>query len=74
MTAIHGKDLIEISLGSDDGLRKGHTVEVFRGSSYLGRARIVKTGPSQAVAEMLKEYQKGFIQKGDRVATRLDVS
>ena len=32
--------LVEISLGSDDGLERGHTLEVFRGSRYLGRIEV----------------------------------
>ena len=71
VTAVGGKDLIEISLGSDDGLRAGHTLDVFRNNSYLGRVKIVRTEPDKAVAEILGAYRKGIIRKGDRVATKL---
>ena len=65
------KDLIEISIGSDDGLRKGHRLEVFRNNAYLGRIVVVETAPDQAVGRILPEYRKGIIRKGDRVATKL---
>jgi len=71
VTAVGETDLIEISIGSDDGLREGHTLEVFRQSSYLGRVVIQSTEPDRAVARILKDYRKGIIKKGDRVATKL---
>jgi hypothetical protein len=74
VTAVRQDNLIEISIGSDDGIRAGHTVEVFRGRTYLGRAEIVKTSPDRAVGKILVEYRKGVVQKGDQVATRFKVS
>lgn len=62
---------IEISLGSDDGLKAGHHIEVYRDNVYLGRAKIKRTAPDRAVAEVLLEFRKGVIRKGDRVATKL---
>lgn len=74
VTAVRQDNLIEVSIGSDDGIREGHTVEIFRGRTYLGRAEIVKTSPDRAVGKILVEYRKGVVQKGDRVATRFKVS
>jgi septal ring factor EnvC (AmiA/AmiB activator) len=71
VTGVSQKDLIEISIGSDDGIKEGHQLEVFRKSTYLGRVVIRKTGPDRAVAEIIKEYRRGIIRKGDRVATKL---
>lgn len=69
--AVTKKDLIEISLGSDDGLKTGHQMEVFRGATYLGRVIIVETEGNRAVARVIPEYSKGLIRKDDRVTTRL---
>ncbi|HMO83750.1 MAG TPA: hypothetical protein PKC18_02395 [Lacipirellulaceae bacterium] len=66
-----GGQLIEISIGYDDGLRPGQTVEVFRGERFLGRAEVLKADPDRAVARILREYQQGLIQQGDDVATKL---
>lgn len=71
VTQVGDRDLIEISIGSDDGLRRGHHLDVFRKNVYLGRIVIIDTEPDKAVGEILKEYRKGFIKKGDRVATKL---
>jgi len=71
VTAVSDKDLIEISLGSDDGIRKYHLMEVYRQNSYVGRVEIVMVKPDKAVAKILPDFRRGIIKKGDRVATKL---
>lgn len=71
VTAVSQRDLVEISIGSDDGLKKGHTLDVYRRNEYLGRIVIRRTAPDRAVAEIMKEFKRGVIKKGDRVATKL---
>lgn len=66
--------LIEVTIGADDGLRAGDTVEVFRGTKYLGRAEIIRTEPDRAVGKLDRRFLQGTIQEGDRVATRLKLS
>lgn len=68
-----GAQLIEITIGADDGVRPGQTVEVFRGDRYLGRIEILKSDPDRAVGRVLREFQQGQIQEGDDVATKLRV-
>ena len=62
-----------MTIGADDGLKQGNTVEVYRGDKYLGRIEIVKTSPDRAVGRVDRRFQTGVIQEGDRVATRLKV-
>ena len=71
-------ELVEISLGSDDGLSKGHEMVVYRSAAenggkakYLGKIRIVFTTPDKAVGTVLEKSKSGIIQKGDNVTTRL---
>lgn len=64
-------DLLEISLGTDDGIRIGHTIDVYREGKYLGRAEIKKTESNRAVAAVDPKIHLGPIQKGDRVTTRI---
>ena len=68
--AVSDKDLIEISLGSDDGLKEGHTLDVYRGNTYLGRVVIRRTAPDRAVGQIMRELQRGQIRKGDHVTTK----
>lgn len=64
-------DMVEISIGHDDGLKEGHTLDVYRGSTYLGRIVIRKTQPDRAVGQVVKELKRGQIKKGDHVTTKL---
>ena len=71
VVAVGEKNLIEVSLGSDDGLRVGHKVDVFRDNNYLGSAVVLKTEPDRAVAQVDDKSQRGLIKVRDRVATKL---
>jgi len=68
---VSDKDLIEISIGRDDGLKQGHSLEVYRDNTYLGRITIIRTAPDRAVGQIIKELQRGQIKRGDRVSTKL---
>ena len=64
--------LVEVSIGYDDGLRKGHFLEVTRKGRYVGKLRVRTTEPNRAVAEILKDYSEGLILEGDRVDTTFE--
>jgi multidrug efflux pump subunit AcrA (membrane-fusion protein) len=64
------KNLIVISIGADDGLKIGHELDVYNGSSYLGRIKIRRTMPDRAVGEPMRNLQSGQMKRGDRVTTR----
>ncbi|MBI5758744.1 MAG: hypothetical protein HZA46_09515 [Planctomycetales bacterium] len=64
-------ELVEISIGSDDGLTKGHQLDVVRGAKYLGKIRVVETWPDKAVCEVVVKNKNGIIQRGDNVTTKL---
>jgi len=64
--------LVTISRGSDDGLVKGNTLEVFRLSpaKYLGTIRLIQVAPHEAVGQFVKQ-PLGQVQQGDRVASKI---
>ncbi len=68
--------LVTITIGSDAGLAKGNTLEVFRlagvtsQSKYLGTIRILTVTPSEAVGELVNR-PSAPLQKGDIVASRI---
>jgi len=64
------KNLVEISIGSDDGIQIGNKLDVYRNNAYLGKVVVLKTAPDRAVAEIIPEFRRGTIRKGDRVATK----
>lgn len=69
--AVSDKDLVEVSIGLDDGLREGHKLEAFRGNQYLGRLNVRKVTANRAVAEIDPKLKQGPIKTGDRVATNI---
>ena len=62
---------IQVSLGSDDGLQVGHTLEVYRSGQYVGRAVVRSVKSDRAIAELVREYSRGIVQRGDKVTTKL---
>ncbi|MCE5303788.1 MAG: hypothetical protein LLF97_11875 [Planctomycetaceae bacterium] len=76
ITATPGGGLVEISIGSDDGLLKGHRLEVYRSSggqsTYVGRIEVVKTAPEKSVCRIDPKFQNSNMLKGDRVASKID--
>jgi hypothetical protein len=66
-----GGQLVELTIGADDGLKAGNTLEVSRGAKYLGRVEIIQTSPDKSVGRVDRRFQQGQIQEGDRVATRI---
>ena len=67
--------LVSISVGADQGLRRGHALDAYRvagtSASYLGRVEVVEAQRDQAVCKVLPNFQRGVIQEGDRVSSQL---
>lgn len=66
--------LVTITIGSDDGLSKDQTLEVFRlepKPMYLGVIKIIELKPNQAVGRLVRAAGKEPVQPKDRVAARL---
>ncbi len=76
VTSVAGAGLIEISIGSDMGLRKGHTLEVYRTSggqsTYVGRVEVVSVEPSKAVCKIDTKFQNSQVQVNDRVRSKFE--
>lgn len=70
----NGAELIEISLGSDAGLAKGHELFVYRSDGkgkYLGKIRLDYVDYKTAVGVVIQSTKNGQIQVGDDVTTKL---
>lgn len=70
VTAV-SSNLVEVSIGRDDGVREGDDLDVYRGAQYIGRINITRSEDDRAIGEILTSHIKGFILKGDRVDSRL---
>ncbi len=73
VTATQENSLVEISLGSDAGLKPGHQLSVHRAkgaqTGVLGQIMVVKTAPERAVCRADPDLLSGAVEKGDRVTT-----
>jgi hypothetical protein len=73
------KGLVTITIGSDDGLQRNHTLEVYRMTptpQYLGMIRIVETEHHQAIGRLMPSSvagARGQLREGDIVASSLGV-
>ncbi len=61
-----------VKLGSDDGVRKGHQFDVYRGNRYIGRAEVVKTRQDIVIFKVLEGLMQSPIQEGDYVTSELE--
>ena len=68
--AINSNKQVVVSVGRDDGLRVGHTLEVSRPGQYLGQIEIKRIEDDKAIGQIT--ISKGFIQKGDKVGARIN--
>jgi len=64
-------DSVEVTLGGDDGVQMGHFLEVYRNDQYIGRVQVISVRSDRSVGRVIREFKRGDIQPGDRVATRL---
>ena len=63
-------DFIAVSLGTDDGLRVGHSLDVYRADRYVGRATVTRTENDISAARLLPEYERALVREGDYVTTK----
>jgi len=72
------KGSVEINLGSDDGLIRGHELTVYRvdrratpgATEYIGRIRVLATDPDEAVGKVIELLEGKRVKEGDTVTAR----
>lgn len=64
---------LTLSIGSDAGLTRGNTLEVYRldPPTYLGTVQILEVRPDKAVAKPISAKGRNQIKVGDRVASTI---
>jgi hypothetical protein len=65
------KDVFAVSLGLDDGLRAGHTIDVVRNGRHIGTATVVDSKANNATARFVTGMRNAMPQVGDEVTTVL---
>jgi uncharacterized protein YlxW (UPF0749 family) len=64
-----GKTLIEMPLGTRDGIQVGTKVFVYRATGYVGDATVTRVTPDQSVATIDSTKPGETVQMGDLVST-----
>jgi len=65
--------IVEVSVGKDDGLTQGQTLEVFRPDAgvFVGRLNVEKVYDERAICRINRQMTPNPIRSGDHVATRI---
>lgn len=63
------KELVEISVGSDDGIVTDNILDVRRDGKLIGQIKVLTTLPDSAISEVVEQTRRGTIQSGDDVST-----
>lgn len=71
VSRIRDAENIVVSLGKDDGIREGHTMDIFRGDRFIGKAVVVKSEHDRSILRVAPEYRQATVREGDHVTTRL---
>ncbi len=69
-----GREYVEVSIGSDDGLTEGATLYVYRSgerAQYLGEIMLTLVHPDTAVGIVVGKAKNGVIERKDHVTTKL---
>ena len=69
VTAINDNEIV-VNLGLDDGLRRGHTVDLFRGEQFVGTAKVYDAQANRSAARLDKALSSLPAQVNDRVTTK----
>ena len=63
-------ELVQISVGSDDGVFKHMKMTVYRDSNFLATIQITEVYPDKAVGLVIEETRSGTIERRDNVTTK----
>jgi len=68
---LEGPGLVMLNVGSEDGVKRGFTFEVYRGSQYKGQVRAENVQTKMSWAIITRTVPGTTISQGDRAATHL---
>ena len=63
-------DLFAIAAGTDDGLRKGHHLDIYRGSKFVGKGVVKAVEHNLAVLGTIPAFMQATVQEGDDVTSK----
>ena len=64
------EDVVVVSLGTDDGIREGHVLDIYRGDRYIGKAVVTIAQFDKSAARISADFRRDLVQEGDHVTTK----
>ena len=61
-----------VAIGLDDGLRKGHEMDIYRSNRHVGRGVVVLAQNNRSVLSIVKGMMNDIVREGDNVTTKLN--
>ena len=61
-----------VAIGSDDGIRTGHEMDIYRSNRHVGRGVVVLAQNNRSVLSIVKGMMNGIVREGDNVTTKLN--
>jgi hypothetical protein len=68
---VNARGEVEIAVGSHDGIRVGHELDVLGKTGFLGRIKITNVTQDRAIGRVMPEYSRQRISRGDTATTKL---
>ena len=60
-----------VKLGSDDGVRVNHVMDIYRNDRFIGKGTVFTTKEDLSVLKIVKDFMKDSVQEGDHVTSKL---
>jgi organic radical activating enzyme len=64
-------NLVMLSVGSDEGVKKGYRFTVYRGEEYVGKVEVEKVFSDMSSARILTDWTRKPIKENDDASTRV---
>ena len=64
-------NLVMLSVGAEDGVKKGYRFTISRGERYIGKVEVEKVFDDMSSAKILADWTKGPIKENDDASTRV---
>ena len=64
-------EFVGLSVGTDDGVRPGHELDIYRGDRYIGKVRVTRAEFDVSVGRIIKDFMRDRVREGDHGTSKL---
>ncbi|MDG1873353.1 MAG: hypothetical protein P8J27_05555 [Mariniblastus sp.] len=70
VTTVGSNGLFAVGLGSDDGLRVDHVMDIYRNDRFVGKGTVVTAKDNLSVLRVQADFMKDSVREGDHVTSK----